>query len=257
MTLELRNADCIAEMKTLPAKSIDLFLCDLPYGCLAVNGKTSKHQGQLSGCSWDIKIDLKEFWEQVERLAKHDNTPVIHFCTTRFGNELINSKPKWFRYDLVWNKKQGVSFLDANRRPMRSHEMIYVFSKTGAYYNRVDMKGQFKGWVAKSEPSQITSVYSDMTKGWKTNGNDGTTRCPLSVIDITNTKKKGQHPTQKPLELYKWLIERYCPQNGTVLDPTFGSANSGQAAYELKRNYIGFEKDTEFFNKAANRLGCT
>jgi DNA modification methylase len=133
--------------------------------------------------------------------------------------------------------------------------MVYVFSKAGAYYNRVDISGNFKGWEAKSNAEKKSPVYSSgMPNGWKDKGNDGTKRCALSVINNPTSPTKGGHPTEKPIELYKFLIERYCPPGGTVLDPTFGSGNSGAAANALGRHYIGVEKDKGFFDKAVKRL---
>jgi site-specific DNA-methyltransferase (adenine-specific) len=215
-------------MKSLPDKSIDCFICDLPYGQLTSPKGSKEHikaevnGGQMNGCNWDIKIDLKAFWEQVERLAKHDNTPVIHFCNTKFGIELINSKPGWFRYDLVWNKERGVSFLLANKMPMKSHEMIYIFSKKGTYYNRVDIDGR---------------------------------RCSLSVINIKKVGTfKNLHPTEKPKELYQWLLSRYCPPGGTVLDPTAGSFNSIEVAKDLGLKAIGIEMDENFYKKAVEKF---
>jgi site-specific DNA-methyltransferase (adenine-specific) len=217
----LLNGDCLELMKTLPDKSIDLFICDLPYGCLTggagkekAKRKEAGSTDSIAGCSWDVKIDLDAFWIQVERLMKDDHTPIIQFCNTRFGYDLIKSKEKWFRYDLVWSKPNGVGFLSANKQPLRSHELIYVFSKKGARYTRVDIEG-----------------------------------CIKSVIEISNKKAKAQHPTAKPVDLYKFLIERYSNQGDVVLDPTFGSGNSGRACMELGREYIGIEKDGEFFGR--------
>jgi hypothetical protein len=136
-------------MKTLPDKSVDLFICDLPYGCLnsgagkeRARRKEAGSIGIMTNVSWDVKIDLDAFWIQVERLMKNEHTPIIQFCNTRFGNELINSKPSWFRYDLVWSKTYSVGFLSANKQPLRSHENIYVFAKKGANYNRIDIEGE-------------------------------------------------------------------------------------------------------------------
>lgn len=239
MSITAYHGNCLEIMKGLPDKSVDLFLCDLPFGCLT-NGvhktginKLDDKTGEIIGkkavklCDWDIKIDLVEFWKQVKRLAKNDNTPIIHFCTTKFGSELINSNPSWFRYDLVWNKDRGTSFLSANKMPLRSHEMIYVFSKSGAYYNRIDDKGTFTSWKAH--------------------------RCVKSVITIKKPNTL-EHPTEKPVNLYKWLIERYCPPGGTVLDPTAGSFNSCFAAFELDREAIGIEQDAGFYKKASDKM---
>lgn len=265
--LTLYNGDCLEIMKEIPDKSVDLIICDLPYGCLTGGGITKKETAEkygrkgtegISGCAWDVKIDLKAFWEQVKRIRKTDSSPTIHFCTTKFGYEIIQSNPDEFRYDLVWDKGRGVSFLSANKMPMRSHEMIYVFSKAGAFYERKDIEGDFKGWKAsesnKDKGSNVYSSKAGMPNGWKANGNDGTKRCVLSVIHQPTSSAKGGHPTQKPEELYRFLIERYCPPGGTVLDPTFGSGNSVFTAFALGRSGIGIEKDEGFYKKAEERL---
>ena len=241
-TLTLLNGDCLEVMKSLSDNSIDCFICDLPYGCLS-----------KEPCGWDIKINLELFWVQIKRLRKNDHTPCLMFCTTKFGNELINSNPKDFRYDIVWNKKVGVSFLSANKMPMRSHEMIYVFAKAGAYYNRIDLIGDFVPKVqhngATKQYGTVHSVYGDRKR---VSGNTNT-RCVLSVIDSPISKTRGGHPTEKPMALYRFLLERYCVAGGTVLDPTAGSFNSCFCAYELNRSSIGIDKDIGFFNKASVR----
>jgi len=228
MTLQLFNADCLEQMKSIPDKSVDLIICDLPYGCLTTGDSKKKlmradnptrsnnREGIIASCSWDIKLDLDLFWKQIKRIRKNEHTPCIHFCSTRFGYDLIKSNEKEFRYDIVWNKLRGVGFLSANKKPMAAHEMIYVFSKKGAYYNRIDTNS----------------------------------KCVKSLVEVSNSNHKSNHPTAKPLELYKWLIERYSNEGDTVLDPTFGSCNSGRVCQELKRNYIGIEMNKEFFDKA-------
>jgi len=254
--LTLYNGDCIEVMKEIPDKSVDLILCDLPYGCLSGRaiGKAAETKkcwsGDANGCDWDIKIDLKAFWEQVRRIRKDEHSPTIHFCTTKFGYELIQSNEAEFRYDLVWDKQRGVSFLSANKMPMRSHEMIYVFSKAGAFYQRKDMEGDFPKGGGGGRKNAL--VYGTVGKPHIT---EAGRRCVLSVVHSGNDAKiKGKHPTEKPCDLYKWLIERYCPRGGTVLDPTFGSGNSVFTAYQLGRSAIGIEKDEDFFKKSACRL---
>jgi len=252
-------------MKTLPDKSVDCFICDLPYGCLTNQKGESKrferesHKGtnlekklanlSSSGCSWDIKIDLEEFWKQIKRIRKNDHTPCLMFCNTKYGYELIKSNEKEFRYDLVWDKCRGVSFLSANKMPMKSHEMVYVFSKASANYYRKDIEGDFPKSVAKNPRKTIQGI----TLPNKLIDNTGK-RCVLSIInsDGYNARHKGQHPTEKPIDLYKFLIERYSNEGDTILDPTFGSGNSGLASRELKRKYIGIEKDETFFKKFEN-----
>ncbi len=250
-------------MKDISANSVDLIICDLPYGVLEKQPRSEESikkydrramTGAKNGCAWDIPIDLDAFWKEIKRIRRNEHTPTIHFCTTKFGFDLYTSNPKEFRYDLVWDKRRGVSFLSANKMPMRSHEMIYVFSKAGAYYNRIDISGNFLGWGKKTEVNKIVPVYSSgMPNGWKDNGNDGTTRCALSIIQHGTSSKKGGHPTEKPMALYEWLIARYCPANGTVLDPTGGSCNSAFQAHAMGRNAIVIEKDKKFYDKAIAR----
>ena len=251
--LSLHHGDCLEVMKGIPDKSVDLIVCDLPYGCLSSKTLEFKHEcptsvKRISGCAWDIPIDLQAFWKEVRRIRRDDHTPTIHFCTTKFGYDLIRSNEKEFRYDLVWDKQRGVSFLSANKMPMRSHEMIYVFSKAGAKYYRKDISGNFEPYAFKAtEEGQPRAGKNSRTA----TQNDGTKRCVLSVIQNANkTLRKSAHPTEKPIDLYKFLIERYSKEGDTILDPTFGSGNSVFTAVELGRNAIGIEKDKKFFDKA-------
>jgi DNA modification methylase len=261
MTIQFLQGDCLTVMKELPDKSVDLFLCDLPWGCLWKNMKPESVKERennnitgkaYNGCAWDIKIDLTELWTQIHRLSKNDNTPALFFTNTRFGYDLIRSNEKGFRYDLVWNKLRPVSFLDSNRKPLRSHEMIYVFSKNGAYYNRVDVEGgkgpeiRIRSEKEKTIPNNHTGAHIvDYVRV-------DSKRCVKSVIDIMKRDTRNGHPTEKPIALYRMLIERYCPPGGTVLDPTAGSFNSCYAAEIEGRNAIGIEKDPVFYKKAVD-----
>lgn len=260
--MEFLKGDCLEVMKTLPEKSIDCFVCDLPYGCLTggVGKEKTKRkeagtilEGQtIGGCAWDIKIDLEKFWIEVKRLAKNDHTPVLMFCTTKFGAELIASNPDWFRYDLVWSKPNGTGFLMANKMPMRSHELIYIFAKKSAYYKRLDIEGNFP----RSHSRGYTTIGNTNTyNGGKplvfAEEVDNTgKRCVKSVIEIANKKARNQHPTQKPAELYEWLLKRYCPTEGTILDPTAGSFTSCFTAHKLGLKSIGIEMNDDFYEKA-------
>jgi site-specific DNA-methyltransferase (adenine-specific) len=254
-------------MKTIPDKSIDLIICDLPYGCLSAgyrasgihpqstnpNQNPNKTEFKAEGCAWDVKIDLDAFWKQIKRIRKSDHSPTIHFCTTKFGYDLIKSNEKEFRYDLVWDKQRGVSFLSSNKMPMRSHEMIYVFSKAGAFYNRIDEDAPGKGGGIASDTPRKDNMFGTGLK--RSNGASKDKACVKSVIQFKKVGVKTQgHPTEKSTELYKWLIERYCPVGGTVFDPTFGSGNSVFTAFEMDRSAIGIEKDDKFFQKASERL---
>jgi site-specific DNA-methyltransferase (adenine-specific) len=262
----LLHGDCLEVMKTLPDKSVDLFLCDLPYGCLTTPKASTKEWSDYtektgkprtlvredkSKCAWDVPIDLNAFWREVKRLCRDDHTPVLMFCSTKFGVDLINSNPDWFRYDLVWNKQRGVSFLSANKMPMRSHEMVYVFSKKGATYYRTDITGDFPKAIAKN-PRKNFYTGEEMPNLLQDNTGK---RCVLSIVEANGytTRKKGQHPTQKPDDLYDWLITRYSKPGDTVLDPTAGSFASVFSAERLGRHGIGIEKDDGFYETATRR----
>jgi site-specific DNA-methyltransferase (adenine-specific) len=228
-------------MKSLPDKTIDLFVCDLPYGCLN------------AGCDWDVKIDLVELWREIERLCRNEHTPVLMFCNARFGAELIQSKPTWFRYDLVLDKEVGVSFLSANRMPLRSHELIYVFAKKSAFYKRIDeyREGMPSKYRKPSNPRKNNLLGH--TEGLEQPDyiQEENRRCVLSIIHDRLVKKKS-HPTAKSIAIYRWLISRYSKEGDMVLDVTAGSFNSGRACAELNRSYIGIEKDDKFYN--ANKI---
>jgi DNA modification methylase len=266
-SLELYNGDCLEIMKKIPDASIDLIICDLPYGCLTGGGGEEKKrrrfidgkdtgteikqcEGVIAGCSWDVKINLEKFWEQVKRIRKNNHTPCIHFCSTKFGVDLIVSNPKEFRYDLVWCKSNAVGFLSANKKPMAAHEMIYIFGKLGANYNRIDYIGDYP----KGGGGIINSNCFSTKEMPRLNTTEEGKRCPISYINIANKKQKGNHPTAKPAELYNWLISRYSKEGDTILDPTFGSCNSGAVAMELNRNYIGIEMNEPFYDKAVERF---
>jgi len=254
--------DCLEKMKGMADKSVDLIICDLPFGCLATGGgKQDPNVKPSEGrkivnlpCSWDIKINLELFWKEIKRIRKNNHTPCLMFTTTKYGYELIKSNEKEYRYDLVWDKGRGVSFLSANKMPMRSHEMIYVFSKAGAKYNRIDIQGDYpatkRGGGGKG--SNVYGIKENYIIHKRTT--NPTERCALSIITNQTKAIKGKHPTEKPLDLYKFLIERYSDVGDTVLDPTFGSCNSGLASFVLKRNYVGIEKDNNFYWKAVNKI---
>jgi DNA modification methylase len=249
----LLKGDCLKVMATLPDKSVECFICDLPYGQLHAGRKQDgkwydKRQNGGPSSNWDVKINLDEFWKQVKRLCKNEHTPVLMFCNTRFGYELIKSNEKWFRYDLVWDKGHGVSFLSANKMPMKSHEMVYVFSKAGAYYKRINVKGDFK----KAVGGAGYSTHYGNIRTHQTIDNTGQ-RCPLSVIRIGG-RSAGGHPTEKPKELYEWLLQRYVPEGGTVLDPTAGSFNSILVARKLGFKAIGIEMDNDFYWKGVKKF---
>lgn len=258
MSITAYNGCCLEIMKTLPDRSVDLFLTDLPYGCLTGGGgkEAAKRAAKgnaniIAGCAWDVKINLTEFWTQIERLMKSDTTPILMFCTIRFGMELYASKPEYFRYDMVWEKPNAVGFLHANKMPLRAHENIFVFSKKCPNFNRIPVVVP----GAKAQKGRGKTANYISLDGFEATGESvAGERCMRSVLKFGGAKGVDKHPTEKPYELYKFLIERYSNKGDTVLDPTAGSFNAIEAAYDLDRHAIGIEKSKEFYDRAVDRL---
>ena len=218
------NADCMEVFPLIPDDTVDLVLVDLPYG--------------QTDCSWDAIIPFEPMWEQLERLCK-PNAVYIFFCSTKFGIEIINSRPKWFRYDIVWEKTNSVGFLNAKKMPLRAHEMIYVFSDPK--YSRKTYNPQMVG-------------DTERTRKWK----DGSLshyngKYPRSVVEY-QCREERLHPTQKPQDLCKWLVNSFSNEGDVVLDFTMGSGTSIHAAKILKRRYIGVERDETIFEIARRRI---
>jgi len=232
--MDLHNDDCLKILPTLDESCIDMVLVDLPYG--------------QTGCNWDCVIDLEKMWKQLNRICK-DTTAIVFFCTTKFGNTLINSNPKQFRYDLVWEKSNSVGFLNANKMPLRLHEMMYIFYKKLPIYNPQKTAGKPYD-QSDQHPTNIVKTYKG--GGVIKHQSDGSTRHPTSIIQFPN--KKGKHPTAKPVELCEWLINSYSKKGDTVLDFTMGSGTTGVACKNLNRKFIGIEMDEEYFKICEERL---
>lgn len=237
--LNLYNADCLEKMKEIPAKSIDLILCDLPYG--------------LTMCKWDKKIDLKRLWEQYERIIK-DNGVICLFGQTRFYNELVESNKKLFRYDLVWDKVLTTGFLNANRQPLRKHEQIAVFYKHQPKYNP-PFKNE-KVNYSKENVERRNKVYRKCyimpARKRKTKDEE---KYPTSILQFKRVNSAQMlYPTEKPIELLEYLIKLYTDENDLVLDNCMGSGTTGVACKNTNRNFIGIEISKEAFQIAKNRL---
>ena len=234
------NDDCFNKFASIPDKSVQLVCVDLPYGQTA--------------CKWDTCIDLDKMWIELKRIGK-DNCKFVFFCTTKFGNTLINSNPKWFNYDIVWNKNKIIGYLDANRKPLRKHEMMYVFynptkpKKLKWIYNPQKTEG--KPYTSKGGGIRETSIYkSDTTKSAINNKGD---RFPVSILEYNYDKKK-LHYTQKPVALCEWLIKTYSNEGDVVMDFTMGSGSTIIACINTNRKYIGIEKDNDIFLTAQKRI---
>lgn len=234
----LLQGDCLEVLDSIDTNKIDLVICDLPYGC--------------TSCDWDIKINLVELWKHFKRVCTN-KCCYIFFTTTRFGFDLISSNPKWFRYDLVWNKLSSTAgFLNAKKQPMRKHEMIYVFYDKQPTYNIDDNHTKIVNTTLGDTLN--SKCYGD--KSLVKMRNVYEPRLPQSVLDFAtiNNIKKRFHPTEKPRELLEWLIKYYSHEGDTILDPTCGAGGTLLAAMNLNRNCYGIELNETYYNTAKNRL---
>ena len=252
--IELKKGDCLELMKNIPEKSVDMILCDLPYGTTA--------------CKWDNVIPFEPLWEQYKRIIKDDGVIVL-FGSQPFTSKLILSNIKMFKEELIWLKNKSGSGLQAKQKHIKVHENILVFSKNGKYtYNPqkwlVDKKEFLTQRKTFNEVEVGNNIYSKMIKTQK--ADDGT-RNPISIVScrvpFTPSKTKVYedetvdlrvHPTQKPIELLEYLIKTYSNDGETVLDNCMGSGSCGVAAINTGRSFIGIELDEKYFEIAKRRI---
>lgn len=251
--IDLRQGDCLEVMKDIPDKSIDMILCDLPYGTTA--------------CKWDIVIPFDKLWEQYNRIIK-DKGAIVLFGSQPFTSMLILSNIKMFREELVWLKNKAGSGLQAKQKHIKVHENILVFSKTGKYiFNPqkwlVDKKEFLTQRKTFNEIEVGNNIYSKMIK--QQTADDGS-RNPISIISCrvpftpSNSKTYSNdidlrlHPTQKPVTLLEYLIKTYTNEGATVFDNCMGSGSTGVACVNTNRNFIGIELDEKYFNIAKERI---
>ena len=244
--MELYNVCGLEHMKTMADKSVDLFVLDLPY--------TNKNFGKCTAMGWDTPIDLKEMWLQIKRVMK-PSAFIIFFCNVKFGFALIESNPKWFRYDLIWKKSRKVGFLQANQQPLRQHENLYVFaSRTtplGIYNPQKTLREKELKMERKGKNIE-TEIYSGNPTSLPTISTY-THRHPVSILEHNNPTK-SLHKTQKPVSLLEWLIKSYSNIGDVVMDFCMGSGTAGVACLNTKRYFIGVEKNEEIFNIAKKRI---
>lgn len=227
------RGDCLELMQDIEAGSIDMVLCDLPYG-------TTRNK-------WDAVIPFEPLWEQYKRVCK-PSAAIVLFSAEPFTSALIMSNPKMFRYDLIWEKGQGTDFLNANVKPMRIHENICVFySERGIYNKQVTYSTPYK----RSSGHNGTSNYGMFSPYHFTDNPDGA-RNPKTVIRFD--AERGMHPTQKPVKLLEYLIRTYTDEGETVLDNTMGSGSTGVACVNTNRNFIGIELDETYYETACKRI---
>lgn len=231
--IQLYQGDCLEEMKNIPDKSIDMILCDLPYG-------TTRNK-------WDTIIDLDLLWIQYERIIK-DNGAIVLFAQVPFNIILGYSNLKLLKYEWIWEKEQGTGHLNAKKMPLKSHENIMVFYKKPPTYNP-QMVGNEVRTVKRSGNKSKTTNYGDFIE-IKESTYIG--RYPKDIIKFN--KDKGYHPTQKPVALLEYLIKTYTNEDEIVLDNTMGSGSTGVACVNTNRKFIGIELNEKYFNIAKNRI---
>jgi DNA modification methylase len=219
-------------MKDIPDKSIDMILCDLPYG-------TTRNK-------WDSVISLNKLWEQYNRIIK-DNGAIVLFSQMPFSAELVHSNLKLFKYEWIWQKENGTGFLNAKKMPLKIHENILVFYKKTPTYNPQMRKG-FKPYTQKS--GRGSNNYGQQVQ--VITNNEGQ-RYPIDIIEFKRDANK-LHPTQKPVALLEYLIKTYTNENDTVLDNCMGSGSTGVACINTNRNFVGIELDETYFKIAKNRI---
>lgn len=242
--IELYNGDCLDIMDKIPNKSIDMILCDLPYG--------------LTNNKLDIVIPFDKLWNQYDRVIK-DNGCIALFSQGLFYVDLVNSNRKLFRYDLIWDKVLTSGFLNAKRMPLRQHEQIAIFYKKLPTYNPQFSIGKplhSKGVGYKDkEPKNNNYGYFNVTDDSRKGSTD---KYPTSILRFSKPHPSvAKHRTEKSIECLEYLIKTYSNENDTVLDNCMGSGTTGIACVNTNRNFIGIELDKKYFDIAESRIKKT
>jgi site-specific DNA-methyltransferase (adenine-specific) len=235
--------DCLEELKKVKEKTVDMVICDLPYG--------------ITNCNWDIKLDLDKLWIELKRVSK-EKTPFFFFCNLKFGYEIIKANESWFKYDIIWCKNRLSNPLTTNSRFATAHETILVFYKKSPVYNYKDYHK-----LIKTEAKNIIRNHITGTEILGSKKASYEPRLPLSYITcnaITGNKtniNKSKHSTQKPVELLETLIKYYSNEGDTILDPTFGSGSTYYACKNQNRNFIGIEMNETYYKNLENEIKKT
>lgn len=247
---EIYLGDCLELMpKHVEDESIDMIFCDLPYG--------------TTNCKWDSIVPLNELWKEYKRVIK-DNGAIVLFGSEPFSSALRMSNIKNYKYDWVWDKVVASGHLNANKMPMKRHEMLSVFYKKPPTYNKQMKKrhpnshsaGRVENYT-KSRGFVEGNLFGDVNDR-KENVKDKVYKCPDSIIEFSKgngrQKEKVNHPTQKPLSLIEYMIKTYTNEGDLILDNCAGSGTTGLGAKNLKRNYIMMEQDLKYYEIACKRV---
>jgi site-specific DNA-methyltransferase (adenine-specific) len=244
---KLYQGDCLEVMKDIDDKSIDMILCDLPYGTTA--------------CKWDTIIPFEPLWEQYKRIIK-DNGAIVLTSSQPFTTDLINSARDIFKYEWIWDKVSGKDFYQAKKRPLKQHENILIFSKGNTIYNpqmyEADKKN-IRDRIKNNTKAQQDTIYGDLKE--YTSQKDERKRYPGSIFIHSYQENelhysKRLHNTQKPVALFEYLIKTYTNEGDLVLDNCAGSGTTGVACKNTNRNFILIEQDEKYCEVIKERVGC-
>ena len=236
------NMDCLEGMKQIPDGTIDAVICDLPYG-------TTQND-------WDSLIPLDDLWAQYHRICK-PTSPIVLFSQQPFTSKLLMSNPKQFRYEWIWEKANGTGFLNAKKMPMKAHENILVFYERLPTYN----PQMWKSTSYRRKPSGNEKLCDCYGEYKLDNVYDSDMRYPKDVVKFqqddefyNSNVRHWLHPTQKPVDLLRYLVLTYTNEGDTVLDNCMGSGTTAIACIKERRHFIGFELSKEYFDKAVRRI---
>lgn len=236
MNSYIKQGDCLELMKEIPDKSIDLIICDLPYG--------------VTACNWDKRLPLDKLWLDYKRIIK-PNGAIVLFAKDKFSAEILMSNIKGFKHKWFWDKKQSGSFFLAKYMPLQIVEEILVFTKNGERVNYYPQ--MIKGKMRKRGGAK--KVHSSMNKGFRLEFSfQSDLYYPTNILRYSITKSKRIHPTEKPVELLEYLIKTYSNENEVVLDNCIGSGSTAVACIRTNRRYIGFELEKEYYDIAIKRI---
>ena len=232
---QIHQGDCMVLMKEIEDNSVDLILCDLPYGTTA--------------CEWDKVIPLEDLWNQYKKILKKDGVVVLT-SSQPFTTDLINSNRDWFRYCWVWDKKKAGNIFLAETQPMKVHEDIVIFSQGTKYYPQKTNRREVKRSKNYGTGETMCGNYTKEEKVYEYSD-----KYPESILEFSNASQKNkEHPTQKPVNLFRYLIKTYTQEGELVLDNCIGSGTTAVACKQLNRNFIGIESNTEYVDICNKRL---
>ena len=231
---QLFNSDCMEEMKNIPDHSVNAIITDLPYG--------------VSKNNWDTPLDLDKMWEMFNKILCKDGI-IILTASGKFTARLMMSNIDMFKYDIIWEKTVNSGQLNVKRMPLRSHESILIFYNKNRTYNEQKTMGE-KPYSIKRKDTTGDGYGSQKASQKKNEGY----RHARSVIKISNPRKKGGHPTQKPVKLMEYLIKTYTNEGDTVLDCCMGCGSTGIAAVKNNRKFIGIEMEKKYYDIALNDI---